>query len=228
MSDKENRIYDVEDKEMFDCANTFCDELVNYYARFASLNAVVFDEEFHELFREAISSAEAIPSDNVLIDKQAKETEDTVIKRKQCVSEVSLAKYYINLAFEGRATIMNQFGYNDLKKVRNSTSGMIRFMSDFNCEVKKSIDTLVASGYPATKPELLSQLLAELSEERSEQKEATNNRHRMTETRIHAQNHVWELMQVIADAKTFALADDPVGQAIFTLPRPETNTPVQE
>ncbi len=228
MSDKESRIYDVEDKEMFDSANTFSDELANYYARFTTLNPIVFDEYFHELFREALKSAEAIPTDNVLIDKQAKETEDTHIKRKQCVGEVSLAKYYIDLAFEGRATIMNQFGYNDLKKVRKSTNGMIRFMSDFNNEVKSNIDTLVASGYPATKPKLLDQLLAELSQERSEQKEASNNRHRMTETRIHAQNHVWELMQVIADAKTYALHNDPVGQAIFTLPRPATSTPVQE
>ncbi len=228
MSDRVNRIYDVEDKEMFDSANTFRDELSNYYAKFTMLNPTVFDADFIELFREALETAEAIPTDNVLIDKQAKETEDTTIKRKQCVGEVRLAKYYIDITFEGRKTIVNQFGYNDLANVKNSTNGMIRFMSDFNTEVKNNIDVLAANGYPSTKPELLDQLLEELRQERSEQKEATNNRHRTTEQRIHAQNHVWELMQVIAKAKTYALAGDPVGQAIFTLPRPAAGAPVQE
>ncbi len=219
MSDRITRDQEVSDAEMLDSANSFSDELSNYYAKFTMLNPVIFDENFILLFREAIAAAEAIPSDNVLIDKQAKETEDVNLKRKQCVGEVSLAKYYIDLAFHGRKTIMNQFGYNDLNKVRDSNKAIVLFMSDFIQEIKNNMDTLAASGYPESKPELLDQLFAELRQERSEQKAAANDRHRMTEERVHALNHVWDLMTVISNAKEHALPDDPVAQQIFTLPR---------
>lgn len=71
-------------------------------------------------------------------------------------------------------------------------------------EIKNNIDKLTAGGFPASKPELLDQLFAELRQERSEQKAATNNRHRMSEEGVHDLNHVWDLTTVISNANDHA------------------------
>lgn len=218
------RNYDVSDAELFAKAWEFHQEYTGTYGTtFNEFDSATFHETFESEFKLVIVTAEEVPTDEVLVDEQAKETADLEEVEEECLDEISYASYFVKKISQDDPDIREEFGYDNLKKARANTHEMVLFMVDFIAKIAEYNERLVAVRYPATKLEELTLLLEELRKERSEQVEAKNDRRRMTTKRIRLNNRVWKKMALLADAVKYALPDDEVAQEIFTLPRPEQN-----
>lgn len=216
------RLYKVTDAKMLSVAQEFANELEkNYLPKFAEFYGNIFTENFIPEFRNEINYAESIPSDDVLIDLQAKETLDVASIHKRAIREVRLARSYAELAFDDDGMTMKTIGYNNLDKIRGNAMEACKFMNEFATQMRKHQAALVAQHYPEMKFEYLSQLAVDFRREIDEQDAAKNDRSRYTVERIHAYNHVWETMALIVKLKEFPLEGDEVALEIFTLPRPE-------
>lgn len=216
---RELRHFDVSDAVLLGAARSYASQYPLYSEKFTSFDSEVFGESFHADFMATIEGAEALPSDNVLIDEQAKEGEDVLKKMAECLDEIRFADYFIKKIATDQPRLREQFGYNDLQKVRNSPDRMIRFMDDFARKAVEYRAVLEAKNYPAVKLDRVIALADELKDERDGHNDAKNNRKRMTDERIRAVNKVWGGMVLLADAVEFAIPDDAVAREIFTLPR---------
>ncbi len=212
------RNFHMSDAAMLSSARVFATNFEKNSAPFSMLDDITFHPDFYRDFENQISKTEAIPSDDVLIDEQSEQTEDVNHKLEECIDEIRFAKYFINKGFKGRATIINQFGYNDLDKVRYSSNKMILFMEDFAGKIAEHATKLIDARYPEDKIHRMAQLTEELKIERNEQASAKLNRALFTERRINQMNMIWHSMALIADAAEFAPLGDESLRAVFRLP----------
>jgi len=229
-STKEMRHYDVSDAEMLASAREFHGEYPNYSTGFTNLDPLAFHVTVNEEFRERITLAEDLPSDNVLIDRQAQETADVDETVEHCLGEIRLARYFITKAAknQNRPLILDEFGYNDLEKARGNGKKMILFMKDFLVGLNCYSVELIAENYSTEKMEQVQALVESLEKECAEQTEAKNNRHRATVSRVRLMNSVWNDMVLFADAVKHAHPGDAVAQKIFSLPRQTPSAPTAE
>ncbi len=221
---REDVNFEVSHAEMLGEARAFAAEYPNYQEHFEMLD----NETFHEMFLveldNSISVAEAVPSDNVLIDEQAEEGDDVNLKMGECLDEVHFTSYYVKKIANGSKAVVDQFGYNDLRDIRRSPDRMVLFMDDFTQKVAEYNEELLAKRYPADRLSFLMELTGELKVERAEHRAAKNRRKRMTDTRTRMMNRVWARMVLLDDAVEFALPNDAVAQEIFSLPRPQVSS----
>lgn len=212
------RSYNVSDAEMMGEARNFAGLLRTHLSDFAALDADVFTEEYITELETITKQAEDIPSDKVLIDIQAKSTEDVVKTIEKCYEEISFAKYYVKKLFEDSKPTMNEFGYNDLKHVNNNSDKMVIFMSDFTKVVVKYNTALTGAQYPANKIPVLADLQTELKTKRDEQKRIKKERPIKTAQRVTILNKIWVHMVKISEASSIIYKDSPEKRALFQLP----------
>ncbi len=217
------RRFGVSDAIMMSDAETFISLLELAIDEFADFDSDTFNVEFTTEMKALITKAIAIPSDNVLIDIQAKETQDVNLEMIESLSEIRYAFYFIKKAFKGDTQSLNQFGMNDLGSARYSADKLILFMDDLITRMNTFSEDIIAKGYKAERLETLTNELAELRRERQEQKAVKLARPVKTAERIKVLNMIWDHMVLINDAADFVFMDSPEKRAQFNLPHSESS-----
>ncbi len=209
-------------------ALTFLNLLKEKLVEFAAFDSDTFQDSFTAELEELILLIQRIPSDNVLIDIQAKETEDVNLEMIESLSEIRYAFYFIKKAFKEQKSIKNEFGQNDLRNARYSADNLISFMEDFIPTVEKYIAPLISNGYKAERVDTLKTELTELRAERLEQKKVIRERPVKTAERVKILNMIWDCMVLISDAADFVYMDFPEKREQFRLPQKERSASVDE
>ena len=218
----ENRNYKVSDAEMLSAADTFLIGLQDFYAPLAALDPTTFNDTFVADYTTAIAEAENMPSDNVMIDKQAKESKDVELAMDICLDEVRFLRYYVRKSYAPRSETYNAFGYNDLNDSRQSADKLLLFMLDITQAVTENLTTLMEKNYPSMRASTLTEATMRLKQERFEQKRAKLSRNGATIQRTHLMNSVWNSMVLVNDASNYCLEDNALAMKTFALPTSET------
>lgn len=217
------RRYNVSDAEMLSEARNFTTLVTKHLPAFSGFDSQAFSSESIEVFSTTIKGAEEMPTDNVLIDIMASSTQKANETLEKCYEEVSLTKYYAKKVFRDNKPVMNQFGYNDLTKIRKSVDKMIRFMDDLIGVVKYYESELSAGGYPEGGIGELTRLRDLLKTQRDEQKVLIKERPVKTANRIDKLNEVWQNMVQINDAANILFKDNAELRKAFSLPTHSTS-----
>ncbi len=225
MSSEIERIFDVEDEVVESYGDSFADALSeNYLAKFNSFMPSLYNEEFLLDVKGAVVDVRNIPTDEFFVKKQAKETLDVQMVRDQCTFETRLLRVYAAKAFDQNPGVYGTFNFSGLKKARSSNTKMHTFFSNLITVVEENILALRGADFPETKFDELKQLLIKLETEHDEQQSVMRQRVLLTDHRVKALNHLWELMAELSSVREFALPGDAVGQELFALPQRESSS----
>ncbi len=225
MSSDIERIFDVEDEVVESCGDSFADALAeNYLAKFNSFMPSLYNDEFLLDVKDAVVDIRKIPTDAFFVKKQAKETLDVQMVRDQCTFETRLLRVYASKAFGQNPGIFRTFNFTGLRKARSSNTKMRTFFSNLIIIIEENLIALRGADFPETKLDELKQLLIKLETEQDEQQSVMRQRVLLTEHRVKALNHLWELMVELSSVREFALPGDSVGQDLFSLPQRETTS----
>ncbi len=226
--EKESRRYNVSDPNMKDVARRYMSQFPNYYNSFKNLDEETFHETFLADFTAKVETVADMPSDNMMMNQLASETEDVNEDRAEAVSLLGRTRYFVKKAAKGDKRFVNQFGYNKLDDARDSNKKMTSLLEDFNVAVNEKRAELIEAKMPESLMLDLEVLEASIKQERTEQVEARIKRSDATIRRISLLNEIWDIMVIITDANRYANPDDAIAAEIFSLPYPAEKTESSE
>lgn len=181
-------------------------------AAFADYNPVRFTPQWQIDWEQAILAAEALQSDENLVDLGTDRT--ALLQQKMEEARQNYQRHikpFIEDAFEKTAPgLMNSFGVNDYIEARNSTPKMIVFLKNLSDKCMANQTALAAVGINPTKVALINTLYNDLVNLSVKQYTFTGERAVSTEERAAAYNAMDEFTtQTMRAGKNIFEKDDP-------------------
>lgn len=168
------------------------------------------DTPFETDFETAITTADALPDDEAVVDDQQLETQDVEELMETARTLVQILFLIVSRAFPKDAAILDVFGKKRYEKARKNQLKMIELL-----EVAYKAATnplynaaIIAKGFSATQIAQLNTLENDLQEENKTQEVAKSGRPVKTQTRVQALNVVWDFMVLISDASKVIYKDN--------------------
>ncbi len=212
------RDYKFSDPQLVLLAREYVNLLSEHLAVFTAIN-VRFDEAYKTDLISKIDDAEAIPSDQVIIDKQAAFTAVANETQDACVKHFSRMRYYIEEAFPDRKEIWRQFGYNDISDARRSDKEMLRFMDGLQKTATTYATELTNANMPVDVLDNIEPLKSKLQTDVLAKESYKKERTVITARRIEKLNTVWAMLKDINKAAQVVFIDDPVMLNMFEFPQ---------
>lgn len=212
------RSYRKDDLEMLAQAQLFAD---NYTMDQAAFMAAFpkFTVLFGTNFQTAITTADAIPPDESVVQLAAVITEQ--ITAKMVLAQAALQKlfYYVKVAFNSSEAIAKTFGKSDYEPARSSALRMKELLekAHLQCEVAANKAALLAAGYTQAMIDELDTLMDDIATLNKSQNDAYSGRLKQTEDRILAYNDVWDYMEQISEGSKVVFWDSPAKLAQYVL-----------
>lgn len=198
-----------------DMRNLFVADVADFTAFDAGL-----DTAFSDDWLDDIEAAEAILSDEALVDVQTglTQTVETAMRKcRECFQEV---KYFALRAFPSKeeATKLNELGFDNYDNVRASQTLMLQFMRDLFITATKYATQLDAVNFDAAKLANINSLANALDSANQIQNNFIKSRPVATSERITAYNKIWDSVTLVARAAKIIYRNNPVKYNQFLLP----------
>lgn len=203
------RNYTMDDVEMFERAQVFhanfVIDLADFTAAFPALDAT-----FAAAFETTIDDADAIPSNNEVMNEIEIITEQIDDKMAECRVAMQKLFAYAKITFKSDAKVKS-FGKSLYLKARNNQLRMIELLELGHRIASETANqaALIAAGYSAAEIAELETLMNELDALNLSQETLKLTRLNKTETRVIAYNAVWEYMVQINQASKVVYATSP-------------------
>lgn len=203
----QTRFYHVSDPNFIAFASQIINLIEEEKAKFEAFS-VYFTTDSLQALNINFQQANAIPSDKVHVDIQAKATEDTRIELDKCGKFFQRCKFDIEMVFPNNKHLWNQFGFNDYLEARKSAKNMFMFLTDFHLISSLHKDKLMESAWTeATYASILEHKdMLKLSMDR--QTKSMVDRGRATEERIASLNGLYEKLAVYMKAAKIIFAEN--------------------
>ncbi len=220
---KNERLFTVSDAAMIEHADTVKASLPDDITDFTSFDSTI-SAEYPNQISGAIDAVLAVKSDQVIIDEQVEKTQNLNEAMGQCTNAFRTVAFFVRKAFKDNKAVQNQFGLNDIEKVRNNQARMILFMEELAETAQKYQADLVAAGCNEAVITALPEKAATLRTANTEQEKFKKDRGLYTQERVQKLNELYKLMVPISEIAQIIYADDPARLARYLLPKPTGST----
>lgn len=182
-----------------------------------------FTVEYGISIKNAVGAVTALKSDQVIIDQMAELTQNVLDAMSTCNTDYKTVAYFVRKAFKNNKAVQNQFGFNDIEKVRKSQPRMVLFMEEHAGTAMEHKTELVAQGCTET---LIDKLLLDaqnLKLANIKQEKFKKERGVITQERVKLLNEVYMLLKPINDVAQIIYSDDAAQLAKYSLPKPKSS-----
>lgn len=182
-----------------------------------------FTPKYGSIIKKAIAKLVSQKSDQVIIDEMAAHTDLVLDAMADCNQSYKTVAYFVRKAFKGNTAVQNQFGFNDIRKVRDSQAKMVLFMEQHANTAKSYKENLVAEG---CQQELIDQLMSKaekLKNANITQEMFKKERGIITQERTQMLNEVYLLIKPLSEVAQIIFSDDAAHLAKYTLPKPKSS-----
>ena len=213
------RLYKLSDAEMFSYADKVIANLQIDITLFSAFDSTI-DATFIANAQNLLTTAQNIPSDNVVIDQQVASTEQVRALMQDCRDQYDDMKFFIKKAFKNSLGRQNEFGLNDYDKAVLNPSEMVRFLGDMYGVADKYRSDLNLVGCSNTIIDRNSLLEKDLNTLVREQSQIMDSRSTAAENRIIANNALWEIIVLISEAAKRVFRRSPANISRYLRPQP--------
>ncbi|MFN8281964.1 MAG: hypothetical protein U0U67_02055 [Chitinophagales bacterium] len=201
------RLYSGSDASMIAEANTNYGLLTADLAHFTAFDTTM-TVAFLADYLEAITKAETVLSDAVIIDQMAGKTRAVSITMDKARSKYMDMKFYFMKAFANDITVQNEFGVNDYPLARRNTDEMINFLEGMYYVSLKYKPQLLAIGCPSASIDEIDTIRLELKTGNFSQDMFIKGRPVLTSDRIVLLNNCFSYMTLVNAAAQRVFKDN--------------------
>jgi hypothetical protein len=204
---EEKRIYKGADASMTADANTNLGLLTDDLALFTAFDTTM-TPAFLADYQEAITKAETVVSDSIIIDQMAGKTRAVNILMDAARSKYMDMKFYFMKAFPTDITAQNEFGLNDYMLARRNTDEMIKFLEGMYYVSIQYKPQLLAAGCPSASIDEIETIRLQLKTGNFTQDRFIKKRPKLTSDRIILLNNCYSFMALVNAAAQRVFKDD--------------------
>jgi len=220
---KNDRLFNVTDSTILQHGKTVAVTLPQDVGDFITFDSTMNDS-YPSTIDEAVNAVIALKTDMVVIDEMAEKTLAVNDALAACNKSFRTIKFFVLKAFPDNKAIQNQFGFNDIRKLRKDQSRMVMFMSDFIQIVAKHGDALIAEGCSVAVLDELPVMLQNLQNTNTAQEMFKKERGLITQGRIEKLNELYSLLKPISEVAQIIYADDVARLARYVMPLPKSSS----
>ncbi len=217
------RVFNLQDAVLQQHGKNVSEVITEDIEQFKAFDST-FSESYPELLKTALDSVLGSSSDMVVIDEMAEKTQAVHDAMAACNTAFRTIQFFIKKAFPGNKAVHNQFGFNDIRKARQSQSNMLKFMNDFTRVTASYKTELITAGCSEPLIDSLPQLYANLQEAETAQELFKKERGLLTQERIEKLNELYRLLTPVNEMAQIIFADDEARRARYSLPSPKSST----
>jgi len=213
------RDFIISEESLLQDSRTTLAEFVSDATTFKNFDAD-FDINFATRWQTAIDDAYNAPTDEQILDVQTGLTADVDEKMEACRQHFQAAKYFIEKAFPNKASVWNEFGFDNYETARKSAEKMILFMGVFASVAAKPAyqPLLISAGYTQANIDAIDTKRKELVDAKTAQEMAKNGRGTNTQTRTELLNKVWDFRSRVSKAAKNIFVDNYARYKVYLLP----------
>ncbi|WP_075591556.1 hypothetical protein [Labilibacter marinus] len=191
-----------------------------------------FDNKFSETYPETIQAVVdevlGLRSDNVVIDEMTELTQVVNDSLAACNTTFKTVRFFVKKAFPTNKAIQNQFGLNDITKIRANVPKMIVFMQDLDGVVQKYKTQLEASGCNGSELDKVSALAEKLRQDNINQEQFKKERGVITQERVDKMNSLYDVLKPVSEIAHIIYSDNSAKLSIYAMPKPKSSTDSEE
>ncbi len=217
-----DRLFKIQEAKLLQHAEVVARLYPTDVVDFSALDST-FTAEYGTTIKDAINAVTALKSDQVIIDEMAECTQDVLNAMATCNTDYKTVAYFVRKAFKNNKAVQNQFGFNDIEKVRRSQPRMVLFMEEHAGTATDHKAELMAEGCNEV---LIDKLLVgaqNLKEANIKQEKFKKERGVITQERVNRLNNVYLLVKPINDIAQIIYSDNPAQLAKYSLPKPKSS-----
>ena len=182
-----------------------------------------FTAEYGNVIMDSIVAVKALKSDQVAIDEMVELTQLVLDAMADCNQSYKTIAYFVRKAFKDNKAVQNQFGFNDIEKVRKSQPRMVLFMEQHASTAIKYKAELLAEGCQEVIVDHLLGKAQALLVANVKQEEYKKERGVLTQDRTELLNEVYKLAKPVSDVAQIVYSDDPARLAKYDMPKPKSS-----
>ncbi|TRX65911.1 hypothetical protein [Carboxylicivirga sp. M1479] len=220
---KNDRLFNVPDATLQQHGTSVATVLPNDLEKFKFFDSTFLDS-YPDTIKAAIEEVKAIKTDMVIIDEMTEKTQAVYDSAAACNRAYRTITFFVLKAFSDNKAVQNQFGANDIGKLRKDNTRLVVFMGDLIKVVNKYRVELITAGCSEVVIDSLQQLHTKLSEAKTAQELFKKERGLITQDRVKKLNDLYELLVPISEMAQIIFADDEARMARYLLPRPKSST----
>ena len=213
------RLYKLSDAEMFSYADKVIANLQTDIALFNAFDSTI-NASFITNAQNLFTTAQNLPSDNVILDQQVASTEQVRSLMQECRDQYDDMKFFIKKAFKTSVGRQNEFGLNDYDKAALNPSEKVRVLGDMYNVADRYRSDLNTAGCSNTMIDRNSLLEKSLNDLIREQSQIIDSRSTSAENRIIANNALWEVVTLISEAAKRVFRRSPANINRYLRPQP--------
>ncbi len=189
-----------------DMRNLFVSDLADFTAFDADLDAGFAAEWLAEIL-----AAEGILTDETVVDEQTGLTNAVEMAMKKCRNCFQDVKYYTAKAFDNEEhwPKLNELGFDNYDKVRNSQAQLLLFMRNVHFVATKYADLLATVNFTAANLLEIKNVADALDTANQNQNRFIQERPGLTSIRVKAYNKFWDRVTLVARAAKRIYREDP-------------------
>ena len=189
---------------------------------------IVFDPDyggdFAQVWLSDIVASEEAPSDEEVLGEQVNSTVDVNNVMKQCQNKVQIVKRYVLKSFPNKKSVLKKYGFDNYEKVKNSQTGMYKFMKNLYKVAKKDAAELIANKFTQEQIDEILTLADSLVQLNETQEGKKSDRPLVTRDRIELNNIVWAKTAMVYRDGKIIFKDDPIKLKQYTYNTNSTKT----
>ncbi|MCT4637770.1 MAG: hypothetical protein N4A72_08665 [Bacteroidales bacterium] len=217
------RKYSIPDAKLLEHTEIVVTEFENDKADFEMFDTSLASDATATLTKY-LTDIDESGTDKVLINEQAEITKLTIDALNRCNVCTKTIFYFVKKRFKNDAEIRNQFGMNDIAKVKNKQNEMIQFMKSHDSVVHEYAEELKSVGCKQEQIDAYTTSWKDLETRNVEQELKKISRSTMTAKRIESLNNLYDMLRLISDAAKIIYSDDEIKLRKYSLPTSKSST----
>ncbi len=165
-----------------------------------------------------------IKTDAIIRDELSEYTDDVVKALDNCNRCFKSIIYFVAKAFPDNIAVHNQFGKNDIDKVRNNQADMVMFMENLEKTTSKYRNQIIDSGCSPNLIDKIPVYKNDLLEKNRKQEIFKKERGIITQDRLLACNKLYKKVKQVSDIAKIIFSDDPARLSKYSLPTMKSST----
>ena len=219
---RNERLFKIPEASLLEHAEVVAEMFPTDAADFMALDST-FTVEYGTTIKNAVGAVTALKSDQVIIDQMAELTQDVLDSMGTCNTDYKTVAYFVRKAFKNNEAVQNQFGFNDLAKVRDSQAKMVLFMEEHAGTAMEHKTELLAQGCNEALIDKLHVDALNLKTANIKQERFKKERGVITQERVQLLNKVYSLVKPLSDVAQIIYSDDAAHLAKYSLPKPKSS-----
>ncbi len=210
------RNFNTDDSIMMQHSRTLRGHFNNNIAPFTDFDPS-FDAAYSANWLALIDECQSTETDETVMDQLGQYTEDLEKAQKEGFEAAAGLEYYVKLAFPGKKSVMDEFGFTERKKARNRTVNILIWLSIMKKVAETYTAELAAVGMPAAILTNLDTKTDNAVHREIDQEFFKRKRIRALRERVEKMNRLYAFSTRINNAAQVVFYDDAEHRGLFNL-----------